>query len=136
MKKSKKQRTDDEDSGGQTQDEEDPPMPRHRVTTKGTNVPEHAETFQAFQEQYNMSPVLLSNLKQSGYKHPTGIQSYGIPILMEVCRSYSTMQCIPAHQQLTVQRPRCHFANWNRKDAVISATRHVAVGLSFLSREG
>ncbi|OSX67895.1 hypothetical protein POSPLADRAFT_1043079 [Postia placenta MAD-698-R-SB12] len=83
MKKSKKQRTDDEDSGGQTQDEEDPPMPRHRVTTKGTNVPEHAETFQAFQEQYNMSPVLLSNLKQSGYKHPTGIQSYGIPILME-----------------------------------------------------
>lgn len=63
----------------------DLPMPRHRVTTKGKNVPEHVETFEALRGQYSLSSHLLQNLAQHGYKRPTGIQSYGIPILMEVC---------------------------------------------------
>ncbi|KZT06220.1 P-loop containing nucleoside triphosphate hydrolase protein [Laetiporus sulphureus 93-53] len=79
----KKQRTaaaeDDEDD----RREEEPPMPRHRVTTKGSNVPAHVESFQELCERYSMSTHLLPNLSKSGYKCPTGIQSYGIPILME-----------------------------------------------------
>lgn len=65
-------------------DEDDPPMLRHRVTTKGSNVTEHVESFQQLEERYQIPSYLLSNLKQSGYKRPTGIQSHGIPILMEV----------------------------------------------------
>lgn len=59
-------------------------MPRHRVTTKGSNVPEHIDSFDALKDRYHLSSHLLANLAQSGYKRPTGIQSYGIPILMEV----------------------------------------------------
>ncbi|KAF8665143.1 hypothetical protein AX16_000609 [Volvariella volvacea WC 439] len=56
---------------------------RQRVTTKGTNVPKHADSFEALKDRYNVSSLLLSNLTQSGYHEPTGIQSYGIPILLE-----------------------------------------------------
>ena len=72
-------------------DNDDSPMPRHRVTTKGKNVPEHVETFEALRERYNVSSHLLQNLAQSGYKRPTGIQSYGMPILLEVRPPYGIL---------------------------------------------
>ncbi|KZT22098.1 P-loop containing nucleoside triphosphate hydrolase protein [Neolentinus lepideus HHB14362 ss-1] len=59
------------------------PMPRHRVTAKGSNVPEHAESFEALKERYQLSSHILANLSSNGFKHPTGIQSHGIPILLE-----------------------------------------------------
>ena len=82
----RKKRKLDEGDGEEAErsDEDDPPMPRHRVTTKGSNVPQHIESFQQLEERYHTPSYLLSNLKQSGYKRPTGIQSHGIPILMEV----------------------------------------------------
>ncbi|KAI0932728.1 hypothetical protein AcW1_000238 [Taiwanofungus camphoratus] len=79
----KKRRILDEETEVIEQDEEDPPMPRHRVATKGSNVPEHIDSFDALKDRYHLSSHLLANLAQSGYKRPTGIQSYGIPILME-----------------------------------------------------
>ncbi|OCH92695.1 P-loop containing nucleoside triphosphate hydrolase protein [Obba rivulosa] len=80
----KKPRLDNEENGEEGAEEgDDPPMPRHRVTTKGSNVPEHVDSFQALHERYNLSKRLLTNLAESGYKRPTGIQSHGIPILME-----------------------------------------------------
>ncbi|EMD41525.1 hypothetical protein CERSUDRAFT_146544 [Gelatoporia subvermispora B] len=82
-KKPRLEEDEDEDEDDQPDAADDPPMPRHRVTTKGNNVPEHVESFQALQERYALSNRLLTNLEESGYKRPTGIQSYGIPILME-----------------------------------------------------
>ncbi|GBE78614.1 P-loop containing nucleoside triphosphate hydrolase protein [Sparassis latifolia] len=86
----KRQRVEDEDvaegedeDAAEGEDEDDAPMPRHRVTTKGSNVPEHVDTFQELKDRHHLSSHLLANLAQSGYKRPTGIQSYGIPILME-----------------------------------------------------
>ncbi|OSD05778.1 P-loop containing nucleoside triphosphate hydrolase protein [Trametes coccinea BRFM310] len=81
--KGKKRKVDEDEGEDQDQQADDPPMPRHRVTTKGSNVPEHVETFEALRERYQLSNHLLSNLAEHGYKRPTGIQSYGIPILME-----------------------------------------------------
>ncbi|KAL1952318.1 hypothetical protein VTO73DRAFT_1467 [Trametes versicolor] len=85
--KGKKRKVDaDEDEGTDEEDvpmDDEPPMPRHRVTTKGNNVPEHADTFEALRDRYNIPPHLFANLAESGYKRPTGIQSYGVPILME-----------------------------------------------------
>ncbi|KAH9836593.1 P-loop containing nucleoside triphosphate hydrolase protein [Rhodofomes roseus] len=80
----KKRKLNDGDAEEAEQsDEDDPPMPRHRVTAKGSNVPDHIESFQQMQERYQTPPYLLANLTQSGYKRPTGVQSHGIPILME-----------------------------------------------------
>ncbi|KAI0358941.1 P-loop containing nucleoside triphosphate hydrolase protein [Trametes cingulata] len=83
--KGKKRKVEQEEDEAQDveQREDDPPMPRHRVTTKGNNVPEHVETFEELRDRYSLSSHLLSNLAEHGYKRPTGIQSYGIPILME-----------------------------------------------------
>ncbi|KAJ3802613.1 P-loop containing nucleoside triphosphate hydrolase protein [Lentinula aff. detonsa] len=59
------------------------PRQRHRVTTKGSNVPECAETFEALRDRYQLSSHLMLNLSKNGYSFPTGIQSYGAPILLE-----------------------------------------------------
>ncbi|KAH9947966.1 P-loop containing nucleoside triphosphate hydrolase protein [Amylocystis lapponica] len=80
----KKPRTEAEEGTSEhSEAEDDPPVPRHRVTAKGSEVPEHADTFQALKERYDVSSHLLANLSQIGYKQPTGIQSHGIPILLE-----------------------------------------------------
>ncbi|KAJ3994223.1 P-loop containing nucleoside triphosphate hydrolase protein [Lentinula boryana] len=59
------------------------PRQRHRVTTKGSNVPECAETFEALRDRYQLSSHLMLNLSKNGYSYPTGIQSYGAPILLQ-----------------------------------------------------
>ena len=58
--------------------------PKHRVIAKGSNVPECIETFAALKDRYPIPSHLLANLSQNGYAQPTAIQSYGIPILLEV----------------------------------------------------
>ncbi|KAJ7601683.1 P-loop containing nucleoside triphosphate hydrolase protein [Mycena polygramma] len=88
VKKRKVDEDDDEDmeeeEEHEDEDEKDAPSrPRQRVVAKGSNVPAHADTFNELVERYNMSSLLLSNLNTHGYAHPTGIQSYGIPILLE-----------------------------------------------------
>ena len=60
------------------------PRQRHRVTAKGSNVPEHADSFEQMHDRYRLPSHILSNLSKNGWERPTGIQSYGIPILLEV----------------------------------------------------
>ncbi|KAH9927466.1 P-loop containing nucleoside triphosphate hydrolase protein [Epithele typhae] len=76
-----------EDSEGAQEDEEDAtedaPMPRHRVTAKGKDIPAHAETFEEMRDKYNIPSHFMQNLARHGYKRPTGIQSHGVPILLE-----------------------------------------------------
>ncbi|KAJ6626910.1 P-loop containing nucleoside triphosphate hydrolase protein [Mycena sp. CBHHK59/15] len=84
--KKRKVEEEEENEGSEADDEdgaETPPRPRHRIVAKGSNVPDHVDTFKALVERYQMSTLLLSNLTTSGYIQPTGIQSYGIPILLE-----------------------------------------------------
>ncbi|CAA7259991.1 unnamed protein product [Cyclocybe aegerita] len=54
----------------------------HRVTTKGTNVPSHVDSFEGL-KKYTIPSHLFANLTSSGYKEPTSIQSYCIPIMLE-----------------------------------------------------
>lgn len=65
------------------QAEEKKPATVHRVATKGKNIPAHVESFAAL-KTYPISSHLLSNLVSSGYTEPTSVQSYCIPILLEV----------------------------------------------------
>ena len=59
----------------------------HRVTTKGTNIPPHINSFEEM-KKYAVPSHLFSNLASSGYQEPTGIQSHCVPMLLEVCTSF------------------------------------------------
>lgn len=59
---------------------------RHQVKTKGSNVPAHFETFEELRARYSLPSHVASNLERYGYSGPTSIQSYAIPILLEVRR--------------------------------------------------
>lgn len=54
-----------------------------RITTKGTNVPNKIESFEELKERFSVAEHLFANLKSSHYIRPTGIQSCGMPILMQ-----------------------------------------------------
>lgn len=64
-----------------------PSGPKHRVKTKGSNVPAHLDSFAELRTRYNMPSLVYSNLEKNGYSQPTGIQAYGIPILLAVSRA-------------------------------------------------
>ena len=74
----------DDDNVNEGQEASSSSMPRQRVTAKGNNVPDPVDSFEALRTRYNVSSRLLSNLEDSGYKQPTGIQAHGVPILLEV----------------------------------------------------
>ncbi|KAF8588418.1 P-loop containing nucleoside triphosphate hydrolase protein [Ramaria rubella] len=60
-----------------------PKQSKQRVTSKGRNVPEPLDSFEALKDRYNCSSLILSNLQKNGWNTPTGIQAHGIPMLME-----------------------------------------------------
>ena len=79
-----------------------PQPPRHRVTAKGSNVPEPIDSFSALKDRYQIPSHLLSNLTQYGFVHPTGIQSHGIPILLEV----RVVVCLVSRYSITAGQDR------------------------------
>ncbi|KAF7986167.1 hypothetical protein HWV62_38556 [Athelia sp. TMB] len=96
--KKRKMKHDPEDDEDENADEDDiggsgssgPSRPKHRVTAKGTNVPEPVDSFDELEGRYQVSSRLLRNLTENGFAVPTGIQSHGIPILME-CRDLAAI---------------------------------------------
>jgi len=64
--------------------EEQPVTQRHQVKTKGSNVPPHFETFEELRTRYSLPSHISLNLEKYGYSRPMSIQSYAIPILLEV----------------------------------------------------
>ncbi|KAJ3575900.1 hypothetical protein NP233_g782 [Leucocoprinus birnbaumii] len=59
------------------------PTEKHRVTSKGTDIPESLESFEAIHEEYRLPTHIYQNLSKSGYHYPTSIQSHAIPILLK-----------------------------------------------------
>ena len=56
----------------------------HRVAVRGTNIPQHIDSFEALKETYELPSQLFSNLCSNGYREPTSIQAYCAPILLSV----------------------------------------------------
>jgi ATP-dependent RNA helicase DDX52/ROK1 len=77
----------DGDSSIPTEPSDSSRMPRQRVTIKGNNAPGRVDTFKELRDRYRIHSQLMDNLKRYGYEHPTGIQSAGCPILLEVSSS-------------------------------------------------
>jgi ATP-dependent RNA helicase DDX52/ROK1 len=57
---------------------------KHRVTSKGKNIPDAVDTFEGLTDKYRIPSQLHQNLSKSGYKYPTSIQSHAAPILLKV----------------------------------------------------
>ena len=121
----------DEEESEESEDEGTPaegptssnPIQRHKVTAKGSNVPSSAETFEELKQRYNLPPHLMANLKQYEYKHPTGIQSHGIPILLEVGRDPVLTRRYD-EISLSVSGPCRNISDRYRENAVIPPPRH------------
>ncbi|KAI6159532.1 P-loop containing nucleoside triphosphate hydrolase protein [Pisolithus thermaeus] len=83
----KKRKVDAEDqlsdNGSNDEGTDVTPARKHRVVSKGSDIPTPADKFEEFVERYGMAPRLLANLREHNYKHPTGVQAHGIPILLE-----------------------------------------------------
>ncbi len=62
----------------------------HRVTAKGSDIPVKINVFEELKERYSVSNRLLANLTKCRYFEPTGIQSHGIPVLIQVSWYMST----------------------------------------------
>ncbi|KIK99892.1 hypothetical protein PAXRUDRAFT_822253 [Paxillus rubicundulus Ve08.2h10] len=77
------QEDDHSDDDGYTGAEDDTARPKHRVKSKGSDIPLPVEAFDTLLDRYKMAPRLLSNLRDNGYTHPTGVQAHGIPILLQ-----------------------------------------------------
>ena len=89
----KRKKTGSEDS---LKDEDEEPQPNsalstHRVAVRGTNIPQHLDSFEALKETYELPSQLFSNLCSNGYNKPTSIQAYCAPILLSVS-SYGSIR--------------------------------------------
>ncbi|KAI6134153.1 P-loop containing nucleoside triphosphate hydrolase protein [Pisolithus croceorrhizus] len=70
------------DDGSSDEGTDVTPARKHRVVSKGSDIPTPADKFEELVERYGMAPRLLANLREHNYKHPTGVQAHGIPILL------------------------------------------------------
>jgi len=84
------------------------------------------DSFDALNDRYHVSSRLLTNLSENGYTHPTGIQSYGIPILLEV--RFSLFQAITALIIFCSLRSRGHITHWHRQNIIVSIAIVTALG--------
>lgn len=125
---------DQGDAGSVVGAEEQPVAQRHQVKTKGSNVPPHFETFEDLRTRYLLSSHISSSLEKYGYSRPTSVQSYAIPILLEV--SWYSL-CGPHTGVLIYVEPRssCNFANGYRKDPLIPSPHIGRPRLPELKRE-
>ncbi|KAI6045149.1 P-loop containing nucleoside triphosphate hydrolase protein [Pisolithus marmoratus] len=60
-------------------------LPDNSSSDEGTDetAARKHQKFEELAERYGMAPRLLANLREHNYKHPTGVQAHGIPILLE-----------------------------------------------------
>lgn len=56
-----------------------------RLSVSGDGVPAPVESFEDLRQRYGVSSNLINNLRKSGYKEPTPIQSQTWPIMLKVC---------------------------------------------------
>ena len=125
--KEKKRRVEtvaEDDEDGDSEPQGDAPSAstatKHRVTAKGTNVPECIDRFEALKSRYTVPSLLFTNLISSGYLEPTAIQASAVPILLEV-RSVC-VSCGTDIHLCTEARPGGYIADGYGKDPCLLAS--------------
>uniref|UniRef100_A0A8C5M2N9 Probable ATP-dependent RNA helicase DDX52 n=1 Tax=Leptobrachium leishanense TaxID=445787 RepID=A0A8C5M2N9_9ANUR len=54
----------------------------NKIYVHGTDIPEPVATFDQLQEEYNIDPRLMQNVKDAGFQTPTPIQMQAIPLIL------------------------------------------------------
>jgi hypothetical protein len=119
----------DSDSSIPTKPCDSSQLPRHRVAIKGNNAPGRVDTFKELRDRYRIHSRLMDNLKRYGYEHPTGIQSAGCPILLEVS---SPIVRDSIDLMVAVSRFSCYIPNWHRKDIILPFTSFGPTQVSYI----
>lgn len=88
LSQDKRQRMDSDSSEGEEEEEKFRAMggvlTKHKVTSKGNNVPAAVQTFEDLRSIHQITSQLFQNLLKNGYSYPTKIQSHAVPILLAV----------------------------------------------------
>uniref|UniRef100_A0A8C5LYK7 ATP-dependent RNA helicase n=1 Tax=Leptobrachium leishanense TaxID=445787 RepID=A0A8C5LYK7_9ANUR len=58
----------------------------NKIYVHGTDIPEPVATFDQLQEEYNIDPRLMQNVKDAGFQTPTPIQMQAIPLILHTHR--------------------------------------------------
>ena len=116
----KRKKTKSEDENEDDEPRLNSPLTTHRVAARGTNIPQHIDSFEALKKAYELPSQLFSNLCSIGYSKPTSIQAYCAPILLSV--SHMEHPGIITAYNLTGSRPSSYLAHRNRENLVISSS--------------
>ncbi|XP_023232182.1 probable ATP-dependent RNA helicase DDX52 [Centruroides sculpturatus] len=55
---------------------------QHQINIWGSDIPDPISEFEQLCERYEVSPIILKNIKELGYESPTPIQMQAIPIMI------------------------------------------------------
>ncbi|XP_062867326.1 probable ATP-dependent RNA helicase DDX52 [Trichomycterus rosablanca] len=55
---------------------------QNRINVHGTDIPDPLGTFEELQQEYELDPRIIQNIKASGFQTPTPIQMQAIPLMM------------------------------------------------------
>lgn len=84
----------DEEERRESNVESSTPRQQHKISVKGINPPKEAATFEEMKERYSIPTQLYANLEKNDYQSPTGIQSIGVPTLLEVSRGSNALRTL------------------------------------------
>ncbi|ROL50829.1 putative ATP-dependent RNA helicase DDX52 [Anabarilius grahami] len=55
---------------------------QNRINVHGTDIPDPVSSFEELQEEYDLDPRVIQNIKAAGFQTPTPIQMQAIPLMM------------------------------------------------------
>ncbi|KAL4608426.1 putative ATP-dependent RNA helicase DDX52 [Arapaima gigas] len=101
----------------------------NRINVHGTDIPDPVATFEELEEEYQLDPRIIQNLRAAGFQTPTPIQMQAIPLMLH---RREILACAPTGSGKTVafclpllahlRQP----ANKGFRALVISPTRELA----------
>ncbi|XP_016130476.1 probable ATP-dependent RNA helicase DDX52 [Sinocyclocheilus grahami] len=55
---------------------------QNRINVHGTDIPDPVSTFEELQQEYDLDPRIIQNIKAAGFQTPTPIQMQAVPLMM------------------------------------------------------
>ncbi|XP_035287965.1 probable ATP-dependent RNA helicase DDX52 [Anguilla anguilla] len=55
---------------------------QNRINVHGTDIPDPVSTFEELQEEYQLDPRIIQNIRAAGFQTPTPIQMQAIPLML------------------------------------------------------